>query len=290
MRVSGTAKAILAIVALMNFVSLAQAQSVGTGIAPSTGMTSQTMSPNLKDVKIDQKLNAQVPLDLPFRDESGQAVTLGKYFNGRPVILSLVYFNCPMLCPEVVQGLSKTLNLVKLNLGKDYDVLTVSFDPRDTPQAAAEKKREWLRALDSRNSRQSWHFLTGDPNSIKALTQTVGFQYNWDPASQQFAHATGIMVLTPEGKVSKYFYGASYSPTDLRFGLIDASHDKIGSSVDQLLLLCCRYNVVSGKYDVLVGRLLAIAGALTILVIGSFLLFLRRLGHKKKDAGTPAAA
>ena len=272
------------IIAVISFVSLAQAQSLGTGLTPNSGMPSNVMSPKLKDVGIDQKLNSQVPLNLSFRDESGQPVTLGNYFNNRPVILSLVYFSCPMLCPRVVQGMAKTLNLVTLNMGKDYSVLTVSFDPKDTPGTAAERKREWLQALDKRNDRQAWHFLTGDPNAIAALTQSVGFRYNWDPESHMFAHATGIMVLTPEGKVSKYFYGTEYPPADLRLGLVDASHDKIGSAVDQILLFCCKYNAVSGKYDLLVSRVLAIGGGVTLIAIGAFLLILFRVAPKKKAA------
>jgi protein SCO1/2 len=290
-RVSGTAKAIVAVLAVIAFVSLAQAQGMSGGAAPMTGMSAKAMPSNLKDVGIDQKLNSQVPLDLSFRDESGQAVTLRKYFTGRPVILSLVYFNCPMLCPDVVMGMTKSLNLVKLDMGKDYDVLTVSFDPKDTPTAAAEKKREWLDSLDSRDDRRSWHFLTGDQQAISALTQAVGFRYVWDPENQQFAHATGIMVLTPEGRVSKYFYGADYSPTDLRFGLIEASNHKIGTLADQVLLFCCKYNVATGRYDLLVSRLLAIAAAITIIVLGSFLLVMFRVvGRKKKQANTKAAA
>jgi protein SCO1 len=257
---------------------------MGSGAAPNGGMPSNAMSPQLKDVRIDQKLNSQVPLNLSFRDESGQPVTLGRYFTGRPVILSLVYFNCPMLCPEVVQGITKTLNVVKLDLGKDYDVLTVSFDPNDTPQAATEKKRLWLAGLDKRDDQNGWHFLTGDQTAITALTQAVGFHYNWDPQQRMFAHATGIMVLTPDGKVSKYFYGADYSPTDLRFGLIDASHAKIGTLVDEVLLFCCKYNATSGKYDLLVSRLLAIGGTVTIVGLGSFLLIMFKISPKRRAA------
>ena len=278
------------IVVVICFVSLAQAQSLGTGFAPNSGMPSNVMSPKLKDVGIDQKLNSQVPLDLSFRDESDEPVTLGKYFTGRPVILSLVYFNCPMLCPRVVQGMARTLNLATLNMGEDYSVLTVSFDPKDTPREAADKKREWLQALDKRNSRQAWHFLTGDQNAIKALTQAVGFRYTWDPDSRMFAHATGIMVLTPEGRVSKYFYGTEYLPADLRLGLIDASHGNIGSAVDQILLFCCKYNAVSGKYDLLLSRVLAIAGAITIVALGAFLLILFRVAPKNKTANGQRAA
>jgi protein SCO1 len=283
-----TSSAVVA-VAVVAFLSVAHAQGVGDGVAPSGGVPSNLMSPQLKDVGIDQKLDSQIPLDLSFRDETGQPVTLGKYFSKRPVILSLVYFKCPMLCPEVIQGMTHTLNLVKLDMGEDYDVLTVSFDPRDTPQSAAEKKQEWLKGLDKRDNPQSWHFLTGDENSIQALTRAVGFRYNWDSKTQLFAHATAIMVLTPEGKVSKYFYGAEYSPTDLRFGLIDASHDQVGSAVDQILLFCCSYNATSGQYDLIISRVLAIIGGLTIIVLGVLLLILFRAGKGKSASGQVAA-
>lgn len=283
-------KSVVVAFAVLAFASFSNAQGLGGGVTSSGGMPSNVMSPQLQNVEIDQKLNSQVPLDLSFRDEAGQPVSLGKYFSNRPVILSLVYFNCPMLCPEVVHSMSHALNLVKLDMGKDYDVLTVSFDPNDTPQSAAEKKLEWLKGLDKRNNPQFWHFLTGDANSIQALTRAVGFRYKWDSNTQMFAHATGIMVLTPEGKVSKYFYGAEYSPTDLRFGLIDASHNQVGTAVDQILLLCCKYDAISGKYSIIIGRVLAIAGGITIVVLGALLLILFRVGGRKGSAGGQVAA
>lgn len=273
-----------ALCSLIAMTTLSQAQGLGGGAEPAMGQASNVMSPQLKDVRIEQKLNSQVPLNLPFRDETGQPVALARYFTGRPVVLSLVYFNCPMLCPEVVQGMTKSLNVMKLDLGKDYDVLTVSFDPNDTPQAAAEKKTVWLQGLDPRENRGSWHFLTGDQSAITALTQAVGFHYNYDPEHKLFAHATGIIVLTPEGKVSKYFYGANFSATDLRFGLIDASHAKIGTIVDEVLLFCCKYNATSGKYDLLVSRLLAIGGTVTIAGLGIFLLVMFKVAPKGRTA------
>jgi protein SCO1/2 len=188
-----------------------------------------------------------------------------------------------MLCPEVVNGMTRSLNLVKLDPGKDYDVLTVSFDPRDTPQAAVEKKREWLQNFTKPGAQENWHFLTGDQNSIAKLTAAVGFRYKFDPTTQQYAHATDIMILTPEGKVSKYFYGADYSPTDLRFGLIQASHNTIGSPVDAVLLFCCKYNATTGKYDLIVSRVLSLAGLATIVILGTFLFVMFRFGPKHKE-------
>lgn len=199
-----------------------------------------------------------------------------------PVVLSLVYYSCPMLCPQILSGMSRSLKLVKLDPGKDYRILTVSFDPKDTPQMAASEKQMWTPKLGRAGADQAWHFLTGDEASIQQLTQAVGFRYQWDPGTQQYAHATALVLLTPEGKVSKYFYGVDYSPTDLRFGLVQASHDRIGSLVDPILLFCCQYNATTGRYDVLMGRVLAIAGGFTLLVLGGLLLFLVRHDPNRK--------
>jgi protein SCO1 len=250
---------------------ISPAQGLGRDTAAGGGIPANKMSPQLQDVGIDQKLDSQVPLDLTFRDETGQNVALKSYFGKRPVILSLVYFNCPMLCPEVVAGMTRTLNLVKLDLGTDYDVLTISFDPKDTPLLAAEKKRAWLQGLTKPGAQSSWHFLTGDQDAITTLTGAVGFRYRWDSDSQ------------------KYFYGADYSPTDLRLGLIQASHNKIGSPVDQILLFCCKYNAVTGKYDLIVSRVLSLSGLVTILVLGSFLFVMFRLGPKRTTKESKAA-
>ncbi len=258
-----------------------QAQVAGPGLSDGSGIPAQQVPPNLSNVGIDQKLNAQIPLNLTFRDESGQAVTLQKYFTDRPVLLSLVYFNCPMMCPEVLSGMTSAMKIVKLKPGEDYQVLTVSFDPKDTPQAAAVKKAEWLQRLGKPEAEQGWHFLTGDQDAISKLTAAVGFRYNWDAKTQQFAHATAIMVLTPDGKVSKYFYGVDYPATDLRFGLVQASDHKIGSPVDAVLLFCCQYNPGTGKYDVIVSRVLFLAGLVTIVILGAFLLFMFRYGKRK---------
>lgn len=264
--------------------SFAHAQWEGGQQMPNGGTPPPNKLPAiLSNVGIDQKLNAQVPLDLPFQDESGQTVTLQKYFTDKPVILSLVYLNCTMMCPQVLQGLTTSLRQLKFDIGKDYQVVTVSFDPKDTPKAAAAEKQEHLEQLAKPGAEDGWHFLTGNEDSIRRLTQSVGFRYAWDPKTKQYAHASAIMILTPQGKTSKYFYGIQYSPTTMRFGLIQASHNQIGTPVDQLLLFCCRYNATSGKYDLIVSRVLAIAGAITILILGGFLVVMFRPGSKKNQ-------
>jgi protein SCO1/2 len=239
----------------------------------------------LEGVGIDQKLDSQIPLDVPFVDSTGQTVQLGQYFGKRPVILSLVYYDCPMLCPETLQGITDVLKQTTLKLGKDYEVVTVSFNPKETPQIAAAAKQHWLGNLGNPDAEQSWHFLTGSPDSIGKLASAAGFHFKWDPQTNQFNHATAIMVVTPKGRISKYFYGVVYSPRDVRLGLIQAADNKIGTAVDAILLFCCKYNVSTGKYDVLVNRVLSIAGAFTIVVLGSFLIFLAKYKGQRPAAG-----
>ncbi len=239
------------------------------------GVPAQKLPPNLSSVGIEQKLDAQIPLDATFTNELGQKVKLGDYFNhGRPVVLALVYYECPMLCTEVLNGLSSALRIVKLDMAKDYDVLTVSFDPKDTPELAAAKKHSYLQRYGRSGAQNGWHFLVGDDANIHRLTQAVGFRYQWDPEMQQFAHATGVMVLTPAGRVAQYYYGVEYSPKDLRLGLVEASQNQIGSIVDQVLLYCYHYDPRTGKYGAVISNILKIAGGLTILILGSFLWFL----------------
>jgi protein SCO1 len=238
------------------------------------GSATKLKGPDLSNVGIDQKLNAQVPLNLTFVDETGKVVTLQDYFRGEPVVLNLVYYRCSTLCPEVLNGISSSLKEVKFGIGKDYQVVTVSFDPRDTPSDSAARKAELMKELGAPGADKGWHFLTGTDANIHALANSVGFKYRWDPESNQYLHATGIMVLTPKGRVSKYFYGIDFKPSDLRFGLIQASNNHIGNLVDAVLLFCCKYNPRSGKYDWLASRLLSIGGGITVLALGSFLIFM----------------
>jgi protein SCO1/2 len=263
------------------FVALALAMLVGSGSAQmNNGVMSppaNTRPPRLENVGIEQHLDAQVPPDLIFRDDTGNAVKLGDYFGHKPLILNLVYYNCTMLCGEALAGLSSAMRLVKFDVGNEFDVVTVSFDPRETPEMAAAKKKDYVRRYGRANAAAGWHFLTGQSDAIHALTKVVGFQYQFDAKSNQYAHATAIMVLTPEGRISRYFYGVDFPPKDLRMGLVEASQGKIGNAVDAVLLYCYHYNPETGKYGALVGNILRLAAAATILLLGSLIFILWRL-------------
>ena len=236
-----------------------------------------TRPPRLENVGIEQHLDAQVPPELTFRDETGETVKLGDYFGRKPLILNLVYYNCTMLCGEALAGLASAMRLVKFDVGNEFDVVTVSFDPRETPEMAAAKKKDYTGRYGRPNAAAGWHFLTGQPDSINALTRVVGFQYQYDSKSNQYAHATAIMVLTPQGRISRYFYGVDFPPKDLRMGLVEASQGKIGNAVDAVLLYCYHYNPETGKYGAIVANILRLAAAATILIMGIFLFILWRL-------------
>jgi protein SCO1/2 len=237
--------------------------------------------PQLRGVGIDQRLNNQVPLDLKFRDETGQTVTLGSYFGKKPVILSLVYYSCPMLCTMAENGLLNALRDVKFNIGEQFEVVTVSIDPTEKPDMAMGKKAVYAGLYGRPGAKQGWHFLVGDEPSISALAMAVGFHYNYIPETKQFAHATGIVVLTPQGKVSRYFYGILYPARDIRLALVEAASEKIGNPVDAVLLYCCEYDPVAGKYNMIVAHVLKISGAITLLCMGTLIFALSRGGRQK---------
>ncbi len=258
--------------------------TIATGPAFSQAMSNGMMSPPasvrppyLQNVGIEQHLDAQVPADLPFLDDGGRQVRLGDYFGKKPLILNLVYYNCPMLCGEALAGLSASMKMIKFDVGNEFEVVTVSFNPKETPDLAAAKKKEYLRRYGRANAAAGWHFLTGPAESINALTKAVGFQYQYDASKNQYAHATAIMVLTPQGRISRYFYGVDFPPKDLRMGLVEASAGKIGNAVDQVLLYCYHYDPTAGKYGAVVSNILKIGGALTILVLGGMILIFLRL-------------
>ena len=250
------------------------------------GMTQGMMSPpanvrppGLKDVGIEQHLDEQIPPDLVFRDETGKSVRLGDYFGKKPAILNLVYYQCPMLCGEVLSGLESALRVLKFDIGKEFNVVTVSFDPRETPDMATKKKAEFLKRYGRPGAADGWHFLTGPQPSIDALTKAAGFQYQYDPKTGQFAHSTAIIVLTPEGKIAQYYFGVEYAPKDLRLGLIQASDNKIGTLADQVLLYCYHYDPTTGKYGAIIARVLQLSGVATVLLLGVLMTVLIRYGR-----------
>lgn len=239
------------------------------------------------DVHFDQRLDQQVPLDLNFRDERGQTVRLGDYFGKKPVILSLVYYECPMLCTQVLNGQVTSLKQISFNVGEQFNVVTVSFNPRETPALAKAKKEMYLSRYGRPGAGEGWHFLTGDPRAIAALADAVGFHYVYDALTNQYAHASGIMVLTPQGRISRYFYGIDYSPRDLRLGLVEASAGKIGTPVDQIMLLCYHYDAATGKYAVMVTNSLRIGGVIIVLLIVTLFFWLQRRVKRRKPKEEP---
>jgi protein SCO1 len=256
--------------------SLAWAQGMMNGGGSIMSPPASQRPPGLNNVGIEQRLSEQIPPDLMFADESGRPVRLGDYFGKQPIILSLAYYKCQMLCPEVLSGLTTAMRAMKFDAGKEFEVLTVSFDPHDTPELAARTKREYLGRYRRANAEQGWHFLTGQPDAIASLTKAAGFQYEYDSASGQYAHTTAIMVLTPEGKIARYYYGVEYPTKDLRLGLVEASQHKIGNLADAILLYCYHYDPATGKYGAVITRILRLAGAATMLFLGAFIILMLR--------------
>ena len=244
---------------------------VGAGVPPASAMPEL-----LQDVGLDQRLNTQLPLNLAFKDEQGRTVRLGDYFGRRPVILVLAYYECPMLCTQVLNGLASAIGVLKFSVGQEYEIVTVSFDPRDTPQKARAKKATYIERYNRPGAAAGWHFLTGSSREISALTRAVGFRYAYNASADQFAHASGIMVATPEGRLSHYFYGIEYWPRDLRLALIEAADRKIGSPVDSVVLYCFHYDPASGKYSLAVMTLVRTAGVLTLVVGVAAIVWMRR--------------
>jgi protein SCO1/2 len=235
------------------------------------------LPPALQGIRIEQKLDAQVPLDLEFRDESGAPVRLNDLIGDKPVILTLVYYECPMLCTLVLNGLVKSMNALPFEVGREFAVVSVSIDPGEAPELATSKKDAYLKMYNKEGAREGWRFLTGDLESIDRLAEAVGFHYEYDPSTDQFAHAAGIMVLTPKGRVARYFYGIEYSARDLRLALVEASENRIGGLADQILLFCYHYDPATGEYGPATFFLMRVGGAITVFGIGLFVLYsLRR--------------
>jgi protein SCO1/2 len=274
-----TLLATLATAAAAAVAFLALAPSAAAQLA-SDPMQSVGVRPELlKQVGIDQKLNQSIPLDLTFRDENGAPVQLAQFFGHKPVVLTLVYYNCPMLCTQVLNGVESSLKELSTDIGKQYDVVTISIDPTESHVLAKTKKEMYVGMYGRPGAAEGWHFLTGDEPQIKQLADAVGFRYAYDPDTKQFAHVSAIMLLTPEGKISRYFYGIQYPTRDLRLGLVEASEGIIGSPVDQVLLFCYHYDPKTGKYGLLISHIIQAGGVLTVLILGVGMLILFRGEH-----------
>ena len=230
----------------------------------------------LRDVAIDQKLGQQLPLDALFADEEGRPVRLGQYFGKRPVLLVLAYYNCPMLCTQVFNGLVSSLRVLPFDAGRDFEVVAVSFDPRDRPPDAAAKKKAYVDEYRRPGAAAGWHFLTGGAGSIERVTSAAGFRYRYDESTGQFAHAAAIYVATPEGKLSRYFYGIEYGPRDLRLAMVEASQGRIGSIVDQILLFCFHYDPKMGRYSAAILKIVRLGGVGAVVILSTFLLVMWR--------------
>lgn len=240
------------------------------------GLPASTTPPELRDVAFDQNLGEQIPLDATFLDEAGHEVRLGDYVGARPVVLMLVYYNCTMLCSQVIHAAAATFSTLSLEPGRDFEILTVSFDPREGPADARRSKAVALESYPRDGADAGWHFLTGPQASIDRLTHAAGFRYVWDEDTQQFAHPTGIMVLTPDGRFARYLFGIDYGPRDLRFAIIDASKGALGSRVDSLLLYCFHYNPATGRYSLAIIQALRLAAGATVLLLGGFVVVMLR--------------
>ncbi len=245
---------------------LAALPAVGEGV-----VDPQDMPGPLKEVGFDQHLGEKLPLDAVFVDETGDDVALGDYFGQRPVVLAFVYYDCPMLCPMVLNGVAKTLGVLKFDAGADFDVVAISIDPRETPVMAAAHKDTTVQRYGRENTAGGWHFLTGTAESVRRVTEAAGFRYTYIEETQEFGHASGMIVATPDGTLAQYFYGLDFSPKDLRLSLVEASEGQIGSVVDQILLYCFRYDPKLGKYTAVVTRILRLTAAVFLLVLGSFI-------------------
>jgi protein SCO1 len=264
----------------MALLSAAVSAQGGQGLQPQTGVPSSQMPGELQNVEFAQRLSEQLPLDLTFVDEDGRVVPLRQYFSRKPVVLAFVYYECPMLCSQVLNGVTSSLMALDETAGRDYEVVAVSFDPRDTPAAAAAKKKSYVDRYHRSGSEGGFHFLTGSEASVKALTAAAGFQYAWDEKTQQFAHASGFVVATPQGKLSRYFFGIEYAPRDLKFALIESSAGRVGTLVDQVLLYCYHYDPKTGSYSFVAMKAIQLGGALTLVALAGFVVVAIRREHR----------
>jgi protein SCO1 len=267
-------------VALLLVLSLpASAQMTGApapGYRQEPGLAASVVPAPLREVGFDQRLDERVPLDVAFTDEQGQPVRLGKYFREKPVVLAFVYYDCPMLCTMILSSIASSLGVLSLGAGAEFELVMVSFDPRETPELAARRKAEFLARYERPAAAAGSHFLTGGGPSIAALTNAAGFRYAWDEETKQFAHPAGIVVLTPDGRLARYLFGLEYGARDLRLALVEASEGRIGTAVDAALLYCYHYDPMTGRYGLVVMRILRVAGAATVLAIAAFIVLMVR--------------
>ncbi|MEO8481636.1 MAG: SCO family protein [Acidobacteriota bacterium] len=267
----------------------AAAQPTAPLSVPPPGLAATAAIPMLRDVGVDQKPGSQVPLDTPFVDESGRDVTLAQYFGARPVILVLAYYECPMLCTQVINAAAASIVPMNLVAGRDFNVLVVSFDPGETPALAAGKRESFIKRYGRPGSEAGIHFLTGRQASIDALTKAVGFRYAYDPKIDQFAHPAVMTILASDGRVSRYLFGIEFAPRDLRFALVDAGAGKVGTVVDQAMLFCYNYDPETGRYGFAIMTAVRVGGLLTVLALGSFILVtLRR--ERRQDRAVKSTA
>ena len=261
-------------------VATAAAQSNIPGVNPDPGIPSSQMPSVLSKVSFDQRLNEQLPLATPFKDDHGRSVTLGEYFGVKPIVLAFVYYECPMLCNQVLNGLTTSLTVLEESVGREFEVVAISFDARETPVLASGKKKSYLDRYQRPESARGWHFLTGDEASIAAVTKAAGFNYVWDDRTKQFAHPSGIVVATPDGKVSRYFFGIEYASRDVKFALIESSAGRIGTVIDNLLLYCYHYDPSTGSYGFVAMGAVRAGGAVTLLaLVGFIVVSIRREGR-----------
>ena len=268
--------AIVAFSAVTQLDAQMAAGPAAAGYKQEPGMVSSAIPAPLREIGFDQNIDQRVPLDTTFRNEAGATVRLGDYFGKKPVVLVFAYYDCPMLCTQVINGLSSALGVMSLNPGKDFEVVTVSFNPRDTPASATAKKAVYLERYKRAGAAEGWHFLTGDQPSIDRLTKAAGFRYAWDADTKQYAHPSGVIVVTPDGRLSRYLFGIEYGPRDLRLGIVEASEGKVGTPVDTLLLYCYHYDPMTGRYGFVIMRAIRIAGAATVLALAAFIIVMVR--------------
>lgn len=281
------AAAALVIAAATLIATPAAAQMTGTptpGFLTSPGMPSQTMPTPLREIGFDQNLDQKLPLDATFRDEEGRTVTLGSFYGKRPVLLAFIYYECPMLCTQVLNAMTATISTMSLEAGKDFELVLVGIDPRETPAQAAAKKAEYLRRYKREGAEAGWHFLTGDEAQIQRTAKAAGFRYAWDEQTQQYAHPTGIIVTTTDGRLARYLFGIEYGPRDLNLSLVEASEGKVGTFADQLLLFCYHYDPMTGRYGIYVMRTLRVAAVATVLLIGTFIVVMVRREKSQQNA------